>query len=74
MSVTIKENPKQETLDALDRCDKCGAQAWFRVEFSNMFSLLFCKHDFDKNSAKLKEVAVYIHDESDKLVQDKLKD
>ena len=41
---------------------------------SNTFDLLFCKHDFDKNKVRLTEIAVSILDESDRLVQDKLKD
>ena len=73
-TATATNVTKQYVLTALDRCDRCGAQAWYKIEMSNTFDLLFCKHDFDKNKVRLTEIAVSILDESDRLVQDKLKD
>ncbi|KHL14594.1 hypothetical protein CLV56_0145 [Mumia flava] len=54
-------------LSAADRCDRCGAQAYVRVEMSNGFELLFCAHHARRHDEKLREVASTIHDESDKL-------
>lgn len=43
------------TLTAHDRCDRCGAQALFRVahEEKAIESLLFCGHDFRANAKAL---------------------
>lgn len=40
------------TLNAQDRCDRCGAQALHRAE-RETFELLFCNHHFEENSEKL---------------------
>ena len=31
-------------LSAIDRCDRCGAQAYVRVELAGNAELLFCAH------------------------------
>lgn len=54
-------------LTAADRCDRCGAQAYVRVELLNGGQLLFCAHHAREHEAKLKEIAITIHDESDRL-------
>jgi hypothetical protein len=36
-------------LNAFDRCDRCGVQAWVEVTFSNSTTLLFCSHHYNKN-------------------------
>jgi hypothetical protein len=54
-------------LTAADRCDRCGAQAYVRATLESGFDLLFCAHHFHENAARLREVAVRIHDESDRL-------
>lgn len=56
-----------ETLTAADRCDRCGAQAYLRVRLGSGGELLFCAHHGREHSAKLREVAVAITDESAKL-------
>lgn len=75
---TTKENTRSYVLTASDRCDRCGAQAYYKVELisdrGEPSQLMWCKHDFDKNKVRLVELAVEITDESDKLVQDKLRD
>ena len=35
-------------MNAYDRCDRCGAQAYVRVMFVNG-ELMFCGHHFDKH-------------------------
>ena len=54
-------------LTALDRCDRCGAQAYLRVELQNGLELLFCAHHAREHGDKLKEVAVNVTDETHKL-------
>jgi hypothetical protein len=54
-------------LSALDRCDRCGAQAYLRVELSGGGELLFCAHHAREHGDKLRQVAVNVHDETEKL-------
>ena len=54
-------------LTALDRCDRCGAQAYVRVELSGGGELLFCAHHGREHADKLRNVATTIHDETEKL-------
>ncbi|HSX68716.1 DUF7455 domain-containing protein [Nocardioides sp.] len=55
------------TLTATDRCDRCGAQAYLKVELSSGFELLFCAHHAREHEDKLREVAVNVVDETAKL-------
>ena len=54
-------------LTAADRCDRCGAQAYLRVELRTGGELLFCAHHAREHGDKLKEIAVTLVDETDKL-------
>ncbi len=54
-------------LTAEDRCDRCGAQAYLRVELQSGGELLFCAHHAREHGDKLKEVAVTVVDETHKL-------
>ena len=54
-------------LTAADRCDRCGAQAYLRVELESGLELLFCAHHAREHGEKLKEVAVTLSDETHKL-------
>jgi hypothetical protein len=54
-------------LSAVDRCDRCGAQAYLRVELSGGGELLFCAHHAREHGDKLREIAVQVHDETEKL-------
>lgn len=54
-------------LTPADRCDRCGAQAYIRVVLGSGSELLFCAHHGRKYSDGLREVAIHIHDESEKL-------
>jgi len=40
-------------LNALDRCDRCGVQAWIEVTFSNSTTLLFCSHHYNEHDMVL---------------------
>lgn len=61
---TTGTNP---TLTALDRCDRCGAQAYLRVTLLSGGELMFCAHHARQHREKLSQVAAAIHDETDKL-------
>lgn len=54
-------------LTAADRCDRCGAQAYLRVELQSGGELLFCAHHAREHGEKLKEVAASVQDETHKL-------
>jgi hypothetical protein len=54
-------------LTAADRCDRCGAQAYVRVELPSGGQLLFCAHHSKAHSEKLHQVALRIHDETNRL-------
>ncbi|MGI8888727.1 MAG: DUF7455 domain-containing protein, partial [Nocardioidaceae bacterium] len=52
---------------ALDRCDRCGAQAYVRVELVSGGELLFCVHHAREHADKLQAVASSIHDDTGRL-------
>ena len=54
-------------LNALDRCDRCGAQAYLRAVMSNGFELLFCAHHAKKYQDGLASAAARIDDETERL-------
>jgi len=54
-------------LTTADRCDRCGAQAYLRVELQTGGELLFCAHHAREHGDKLKEIAVTVIDETHKL-------
>lgn len=56
-----------QTLDASDRCDRCGAQAYMRVTLGSGGELLFCAHHARAHSDKLRQVAITIQDETHRI-------
>ncbi len=54
-------------LVAEDRCDRCGAQAYVRVTMESGLELLFCAHHARTYEPRLREVAVSIEDETQRL-------
>lgn len=54
-------------LTAADRCDRCGAQAYLRVELQAGGELLFCAHHAREHGDKLREIAANVVDETHKL-------
>ena len=64
MTTAVAPSP----LSAVDRCDRCGAQAYLRVELAGGGDLLFCAHHAREHGDKLREIAVAVHDETEKLV------
>ena len=59
--------PSATPLTAVDRCDRCGAQAYLRVQLQSGGELLFCAHHAREHGEKLREVAAHVHDETAKL-------
>ena len=67
----LTEEPVDETmepepylLDSTNRCDACGAQAYFRVYLEGG-ELDFCNHHFQKFSPRLNPITIL--DESERL-------
>jgi len=56
-------------LSAADRCDRCGAQAYVRVGLAYGAELLFCAHHGQQHGDRLRDVAIFIDDESDRLTE-----
>jgi hypothetical protein len=54
-------------LNAADRCDRCGAQAYLKVVLQSGGELHFCAHHAREHGDKLREIAVDVVDETDKL-------
>ena len=65
--VTTAVAPAAAALTAADRCDRCGAQAYLRVELQTGGELLFCAHHAREHGDKLREVAANVVDETHKL-------
>ena len=59
--------PDSAALSAADRCDRCGAQAYLRVELQSGGELLFCAHHAREHGEKLREIAANVVDETHKL-------
>ncbi len=57
----------QRPLTTADRCDACGAQAYLRVVLGSG-ELLFCAHHGRKNATALEKVALFVQDESARLL------
>jgi hypothetical protein len=54
-------------LTAVVRCDRCGAQAYLRVELAGGGELLFCAHHAREHGDKLREIAAHVTDETGRL-------
>ena len=54
-------------LNAMDLCDRCGAQAYVRVVLPDSGELLFCAHHSRQHAEALAKVAVEIQDETERL-------
>ena len=65
--MTTAVAPGAPALSAADRCDRCGAQAYLRVELQSGGELHFCAHHAREHGDKLKEIAVSVQDETHKL-------
>lgn len=64
VSTTVIEDA---ALNAADRCDRCGAQAYVRVKMTGGAELFFCGHHSRLHQEKLRQVALEFHDETSRL-------
>nr|WP_313404709.1 hypothetical protein [Aeromicrobium sp.] len=64
---TVTATAEFPALTTADRCDRCGAQAFVRVELSSGADLVFCGHHARQHETRLREIAVDYRDESDRL-------
>ncbi len=62
--MTTATAPSAAPLTAVDRC---GAQAYLRVQLKSGGELLFCAHHAREHSDKLREVAEHVQDETGRL-------
>jgi len=62
-----EEQAQTPELNAADRCDECGAQAYIRVELASG-DLLFCGHHGNEKREALEPIALSWHDETEKLL------
>ena len=56
-------------MNALHRCDRCGAQAYVRIILRSRQDLLFCAHHYRQHEPALAKVAVAIQDETQRLAR-----
>jgi hypothetical protein len=70
--MTKTKEEVQYYLTALDRCDRCMAQAYVRTTGVSG-ELYFCGHHYAKVEKSIGKWAFEIIDERDKLVENKLK-
>lgn len=69
MTMTTERVRTTEPLKIVDRCDRCGAQAFVRVEFGHTLDLLFCGHHFRKHEVALltRHPEAVVRDERDRI-------
>ena len=65
----MPDGPLAAALTAVDRCDRCGAQAYVRALLPNGLELLFCAHHSRQHSSALTKIAADIYDETDRLAR-----
>lgn len=63
MSTTLATAP----LTAMDRCDRCGAQAYVRVMLESGGELTFCAHHAREYEPRLKAMSAQIEDQTERL-------
>src|SRR5215813_9761100 len=62
--------PRPKPMNAVDRCDRCGAQACVRVLLHSRQDLLFCAHHYRQHAPALAKVARTVQDETQRLARD----
>ena len=60
---------RTEPMNALHRCDRCGAQAYARVLLGSRRELLFCAHHYRQHASALARVAIAVQDETQRLAR-----
>lgn len=64
MQAEVIQGTLEQPLTAMDRCDRCGAQAYMRVTLSVGGQLLFCGHHGNEHGPKLAAAGHTIHAET----------
>ena len=64
MSTATLQDPNSQPLTTLDRCDRCGAQAYLRIMLAGGSELLFCAHHAREHEQQIRSIAVSVHDET----------
>ncbi|AYD89886.1 hypothetical protein D4740_01585 [Actinomyces sp. 2119] len=64
---TTSTDQARRPLTTADRCDACGAQAYVRVVLASG-ELLFCAHHGRAHADALQASALFVQDESDRLL------
>jgi len=67
VTVTTALTATAEPLTLLDRCDRCGAQAYVRVTMATGGELIFCAHHGREYSPTLRSMDAVILDETERL-------
>jgi ribosomal protein S14 len=62
----VLDKTDTDMLNASDRCDSCGSQAFYWVN-GVAGDLMFCRHHFLKNEQKIRAYAFEVVDETYKL-------
>ena len=65
--MTATATPTQLTV--ADRCDRCGARAYFRVTLPGGGELMFCAHHGRAHEGALRAVSADILDETQELAE-----
>jgi hypothetical protein len=69
----LEENTMTTTLSpstpltAIDRCERCGAQAYVRVTLTAGGDLLFCGHHFREHEPRIRPLASNVLDQTAEL-------
>ena len=66
-ALTRPDETAEAELVATDRCDRCGARAYVRVVLGGGGELLFCGHHAGEYDQKIREMAVQVVDERDRI-------
>lgn len=69
MAETTTQTLTVPDLTAADRCDRCGAQAYVRVELANGAALQFCGHHWGTHEAALAPKATRVINQLHKLTE-----
>lgn len=64
--VHTTESSVTGVLSLTDRCDRCGSQAYVRVDFPTG-RLLFCAHHYQEFESRLRPLATSVCDERERL-------
>jgi len=64
---TLSPTQDRPALNAADRCDRCGAQAYVRVVLAGGGELLFCSHHYAEHEDKLRLVALAVDDQRESI-------